>query len=71
MASINPISTSFRMSLNLGVVNGKVKETAVTVAGIKNSLTADNAQTLIAALTPLLEYPVTSTKKYSTGLLSA
>ena len=71
MASINPISTSFRMSLNLGVVNGKVKEKAVTVSGIKNSLTADNAQTLIAALTPLLEYPVTSTKKYSTGLLSA
>jgi len=69
MAAINPISTSMRMTLDLGVVEGKQVEKTVSIAKLSNSVTPAAIQAVSAALAELLEYPVTDVKQYATGLL--
>lgn len=39
MASINPISTSIRMTLNLGIVDGKQVEKGVSIIKLDNEVT--------------------------------
>ena len=69
MASINPISTSIRMSLNLGVVDGKAVEKSVNINALDNAVTPDVVNAVVTALESLLEYPVIETKQYETSLL--
>ena len=69
MASINPISTSIRMTLNLGVVDGKQVEKSVSINNLDNEVTPETVNAVVAALESLLEYPVIETKQYETGLL--
>ena len=69
MASINPISTSIRMTLNLGVVDGKQVEKSVSINALDNEVTPETVGAVVTALESLLEYPVTETKQYETGLL--
>jgi hypothetical protein len=69
MASINPISTSIRMTLNLGVVDGKQVEKSVSINNLDNEATPETVDAVVTALESLLEYPVTETKQYETGLL--
>jgi len=69
MAAINPISTTMRMTLDLGVVEGKQVEKTVSVAKLSNTVTPAAIQAVSAALAELLEYPVTDVKQYATGLL--
>ena len=69
MASINPISTSIRMTLNLGVVDGKAVEKSVNINALDNAVTPDVVNAVVTALESLLEYPVIETKQYETGLL--
>jgi len=69
MAAINPISTSMRLTLDLGVVEGKQVEKTVSIAKLSNSVTPAAIQAVSAALAELLEYPVTDVKQYATGLL--
>lgn len=69
MASINPISTSIRMTLNLGVVDGKQVEKSVSINNLDNEVTPETVDAVVTALEALLEYPVTETKQYETGLL--
>ena len=69
MSNINPISTSLRLTLSLGTVDGKKVEKSVTFGSISNDITAEKAKALVAAVSDLFEYPVAATKKYSTGLL--
>lgn len=70
MASINPISTSIRMTLNLGVVDGKQVEKSVSINNLDNEVTPETVDAVVTALESLLEYPVTETKQYETGLLT-
>ena len=70
MASINPISTSIRMTLNLGVVDGKQVEKSVSINNLDNEVTPETVDAVVTALEGLLEYPVTETKQYETGLLA-
>ena len=69
MASINPISTSIRMTLNLGVVDGKAVEKSVNSNALDNAVTPDVVNAVVTALESLLEYPVIETKQYETSLL--
>ena len=69
MASINPISTSIRMTLNLGVVDGKAVEKSVNINALDNEVTPETVGAVVTALESLLEYPVIETKQYETGLL--
>ncbi len=69
MASINPVSTSIRMTLDLGVVDGKAVEKSVSISNLDNEVTAEKVAAVVTALESLLEYPVTETKQYETGLL--
>lgn len=69
MASINPISTSIRMTLNLGVVDGKAVEKSVNINALDNAVTPDVVDAVVTALESLLEYPVIETKQYETSLL--
>ena len=69
MASINPISTSIRMTLNLGVVDGKQVEKSVSINALDNEVTPETVGAVVTALESLLEYPVIETKQYETGLL--
>ena len=69
MASINPISTSIRMSLNLGMVDGKAVEKSVSINNLDNEITPDAVDAVVTALESLVEYPVTETKQYETGLI--
>ena len=70
MASIDPISTSIRMTLNLGVVDGKQVEKSVSINNLDNEVTPETVDAVVTALEGLLEYPVTETKQYETGLLT-
>jgi len=69
MASIDPISTSIRMTLNLGMVDGKAAEKSVSISKLDNEVTAEKVDAVVTALEGLLEYPVIETKQYETGLL--
>jgi hypothetical protein len=69
MANINPISTSMRLTLNLGEVDGKVVEKSVNISKLNNSISVENLAALSDALAELLEHPVTAVKKYETSLL--
>ena len=69
MASINPMSTSIRMTLNLGVVDGKAVEKSVNINALDNAVTPDVVNAVVTALESLLEYPVIETKQYETSLL--
>ena len=69
MANINPISTSIRMTLSLGMVDGKAVEKSVSINALDNEVTPETVGAVVTALESLLEYPVTETKQYDTGLL--
>ena len=69
MASIDPVSTSIRMTLNLGVVDGKAVEKSISISNLDNGVTAEKVDAVVTALESLLEYPVIETKQYETGLL--
>ena len=69
MASIDPVSTSMRMTLNLGVVDGKAVEKSISISNLDNGVTAEKVNAVVTALETLLEYPVIETKQYETGLL--
>ncbi len=69
MASINPVSTSIRMTLDLGMVDGKAVEKSVSISNLDNEVTAEKVAAVVTALESLLEYPVIETKQYETGLL--
>lgn len=69
MASIDPVSTSMRMTLNLGVVDGKAVEKSISISNLDNGVTAEKVDAVVTALESLLEYPVIETKQYETGLL--
>lgn len=69
MATINPITTSIRMTVNLGTVDGKAVEKSVNISNIGNDVTADKILAVTGVLADLLEYPVSATKMYNTGLL--
>ena len=69
MSNINPISTSHRLTLSLGTVDGKKVEKSVTFGNISNDITPDKAKALVTAVADLFGYPVAATKKYSTELL--
>jgi hypothetical protein len=69
MANINPISTSIRMTLNLGVVDGKAVEKSVSINALDNEVSPETVDAVVTALESLLEYPVIETKQYETGLL--
>ncbi|MGE4445755.1 MAG: hypothetical protein AB7C92_03785 [Synergistaceae bacterium] len=69
MANINPISTSIRMTLNLGVVDGKAVEKSVSINALDNEVSPETVGAVVTALESLLEYPVIETKQYETGLL--
>jgi hypothetical protein len=64
MANINPISTSIRMSLNLGMVDGKAVEKSVSISNLDNEVTAEKVDAVVTALESLLEYPAIETKQY-------
>ena len=51
------------------MTDGKAVEKSVSVSGIGNDVTAEKILAVTGALAGLLEYPVTSVKKYDTGLL--
>ena len=69
MASIDPVSTSMRMTLDLGVVDGKAVEKSISINNLDNGVTAEKVNAVVTALETLLEYPVIETKQYETGLL--
>ena len=69
MASIDPVSTSMRMTLDLGVVDGKAVEKSISISNLDNGVTAEKVDAVVTALESLLEYPVIETKQYETGLL--
>ena len=71
MATINPVSASLRLTLDLGSVAGKPVTKSVSVSRIGSSASADALAAVSAALGSLLAHSVTETKKYSTGLLVA
>jgi hypothetical protein len=57
------------MTLNLGVVDGKQVEKSVSINNLDNEATPETVDAVVTALESLLEYPVTETKQYETGLL--
>lgn len=48
MASINPISTSIKMTLNLGVVDGKQVEKSISINNLDNEVLPQTKKGLIA-----------------------
>ena len=58
MASIDPVSTSMRMTLDLGVVDGKAVEKSISISNLDNGVTAEKVNAVVTALETLLEYPV-------------
>ncbi len=56
--------------LNLGMVDGKAVEKSVSINNLDNEVTPETVNAVVAALESLLEYPVTETKQYETGLLT-
>jgi hypothetical protein len=50
MASINPISTSIRMTLSLGMVDGKAVEKSVSINALDNEVTPETVGAVVTAL---------------------
>lgn len=69
MATLNTEATSLRMYLNLGEIEGKLVEKTVSISGVKDSITGDQASAFVDAVTPLFEPAVNRTKRFSTALL--
>ena len=69
MAALNTESTSIKMYLNLGEIEGKLVEKTVTLSGVKDDITGDQAVSLVEALTPLFEPSISKTKRFTTALL--
>ena len=65
---INPVSTKITISLNT-TVGTDVSTGNVTIGSLALDISAAKISALVAAVTPLLAYPVVSTKKTDTGLL--
>ena len=60
MASINPISTSIRMTLNLGIVDGKQVEKGVSISKLDNEITPAMAQAVCQSRAQKVLVPVSS-----------
>ena len=68
-ASFVPLKTSLRLSLNLGIVDGKQTTKSVSLNSIKSAITADEAAALAQTLAPILAYPVTAEIKNNSELV--
>ena len=69
MATLNTESTSLRMYLNLGENEGKLVEKTVSISGVKDDITGDQAVAFVNAITPLFEPAISRTKRFATALL--
>lgn len=69
MAVINPISTTLRLTINMGMDGGKQVTKTISVTNIRETASADVLAAVAAELGELLEFPVEAIKKHSTGLL--
>ena len=69
MATINPVSTKITVTLNTST-GAEVTTGSVTIGSLALDVRAAKISALVAAVTPLLAYPVVSTKKTDTGLLA-
>lgn len=69
MAVMNPISTTLRMIINMGMDEGKQITKTISISNIRETASADVLAAVAAELGELLEFPVEAVKKYSTGLL--
>ena len=67
-SSINPVSTKVTIALNTSS-GAEVSTGNVTIGSLALDISAAKISALVAAATPLLAYPVVSTKKTDTGLL--
>lgn len=70
MATINPISAVLRLTLNLGMEDDKQIIKAVSLSNIGEAVSADTLAKVVGELKKLLEFPVITVRKHSTGLLS-
>lgn len=71
MAQIQAISSSLRIALSLGTVDGKAVTKNVSLAKIASGATAAALDAVVTALATLLEYPVASVRKYDTSLIAS
>lgn len=65
---INPVSTKITVEVN-STVGTDVSTGNVTIAKLDTAITAAKIAALVTAVTPLLEFPVVSTKKTDVGTL--
>lgn len=68
MSTINPIASKITIALNTSS-GTEVSTGNVTIGSLALDISAAKISALVAAVTPLLAYPVVSTKKTDTGLL--
>ena len=66
---INPVSTKITVEVN-STVGTDVSTGNVTIAKLDTAITAAKIAALVTAVTPLLEFPVVSTKKTDVGTLT-
>lgn len=69
MAAINPISAALRLTLNLGMDGDKLITKTVSLMNISEAVSADTLSVVVNELEKLFEFPVSSVRKYSVGLL--
>lgn len=59
MASYLTSKTSFVFEFEVGMENGKPKKKRVTLSGIRNGITADEADQVIEGISNLIKYNLT------------
>ena len=69
MAVVNPVSTKITIAINTSS-GSEVSTANVTISKLDTAITAAKISSVVAAVTPLLEYPVVSTRKTDVGLLA-
>ena len=67
-AVITPVSTKITVEVN-STVGTETSTGNVTIAKLDTAITAAKIAALVTAVTPLLEFPVVSTKKTDVGTL--
>lgn len=66
--AVNPVSTKITLSLNT-TVGIDVSTGTVSISSLDTTITAAKIAAIVAAVSPLLAYPVISTRKTDVGLL--
>jgi len=69
MAVINPVSTKITIAVNTSS-GSEVSTANVTISKLDTAITAAKISSVVTAVTPLLAYPVVSTRKTDVGLLA-